>query len=184
MILGPDKDYVRVFNNFISNEDSDYALDILKRKPKVPWRDNLNVNIVPHMFIESFAFVSNQAFRVTEKIRESYNIDSDVFVIDTQMGTWNTDGAGSGTHEDTYGMEYTEFSSIIYLSGDYEGGELDFPELGFTYKPQRGDLITFPSQGYVHEVLPVNGGNRSTLVGFYSTINPQLWSESYPKPNA
>lgn len=45
-------------------------------------------------------------------------------------------------------------SCILYLNDCNNGGQIVFPEFGYTFTPKAGVLISFPSN-YVHEVLPV-----------------------------
>lgn len=58
-----------------------------------------------------------------------------------------------------------DFSMLIYLNDDYEGGGLNFKGLQFTYQPTAGDLVIFPS-GHVfsHESLPITKGHKYALV--------------------
>lgn len=58
-----------------------------------------------------------------------------------------------------------DFSMLIYLNDDYEGGGLYFKGLNFFYQPRAGDLVIFPS-GHVfsHESLPIKQGVKYALV--------------------
>ncbi|TNC81713.1 MAG: hypothetical protein C9356_07590 [Oleiphilus sp.] len=58
-----------------------------------------------------------------------------------------------------------DFSMLIYLNDDYEGGGLNFKGLNFFYQPKAGDLVLFPS-GHVfsHESLPITQGVKYALV--------------------
>lgn len=59
-------------------------------------------------------------------------------------------------------------SGIIYLNEDFEGGELEFPLLNYTYKPKAGDLVLFPSNYiYAHAAKPVTSGVRYCVVTFF-----------------
>jgi hypothetical protein len=63
-----------------------------------------------------------------------------------------------------------EYSSILYLNDDYEGGELYFEELDLLIKPKTNQLVFFPSGSeFRHEVRPVVSGDRYTLASFYTT---------------
>ena len=58
-----------------------------------------------------------------------------------------------------------DLSVVYFLSDDFSGGELEFPDLGVSLKPQRGTLVCFPSDHhYLHGVVPVQQGHRYTLV--------------------
>jgi hypothetical protein len=55
-----------------------------------------------------------------------------------------------------------DFSGVLYLSDDSEGGDLYFPEFDFTYSPNFGDLVLFRPD-YLHEVKEITKGLRFTL---------------------
>lgn len=58
-----------------------------------------------------------------------------------------------------------DLSVVYFLSDNFAGGELVFPDLGVSLKPARGTLVCFPScHHYVHGVMPVTQGHRYTLV--------------------
>jgi hypothetical protein len=63
---------------------------------------------------------------------------------------------------------YRQFAMTINLNtGDYEGGELRFPEYGpHRYRPERGGAVVF-SCSLVHEALPVTTGARYALLTFF-----------------
>jgi len=59
---------------------------------------------------------------------------------------------------------------LIYLNDDYEGGELEFPDWGCTFKPKAGTVIAFPSYiEFSHRVHPVTKGERFSLVSWIAT---------------
>lgn len=60
-----------------------------------------------------------------------------------------------------------DFSMLIYLNDDYEGGELYFPGLEYTYRPVAGDLLIFPSNHiFTHASLPIKTGKKYALVSW------------------
>jgi predicted 2-oxoglutarate/Fe(II)-dependent dioxygenase YbiX len=63
---------------------------------------------------------------------------------------------------------YRRFAMTINLNtGDYDGGELRFPEYGpHRYRPERGGAVVF-SCSLVHEALPVTAGKRYALLTFF-----------------
>ena len=59
-------------------------------------------------------------------------------------------------------------SGLLYLTDDYEGGELYFPKQGFKFKPKAGTFIFFEGNIDVpHEVLEVTSGVRCNIISFY-----------------
>jgi predicted 2-oxoglutarate/Fe(II)-dependent dioxygenase YbiX len=58
-----------------------------------------------------------------------------------------------------------DISVVYFLNDDFEGGELEFPELKLKVKPESGTMICFPStHQYHHGVNKVTSGNRFTMV--------------------
>jgi prolyl 4-hydroxylase len=63
---------------------------------------------------------------------------------------------------------------IVYLNGDYDGGETDFPRLGVRYKGRRGDGLSFtnalpdgqPDLRALHAGLPPTRGEKWLLSQF------------------
>ena len=77
-------------------------------------------------------------------------------------------GEHFAVHTD-HGFSYIcTVSNIVYLNDDYEGGELHFPLLDITYKPEAGDSIFFPSTYiYAHASLPVTEGVKYSAVTMF-----------------
>ncbi len=60
-----------------------------------------------------------------------------------------------------------DVSLLIYLNQAFEGGELNFRQYHYSYKPKTGDLMFFPSHGhYAHQALPVRAGVRYAIVSW------------------
>ena len=57
--------------------------------------------------------------------------------------------AGAGTHfriHADHGPTYVAtISAVLYLNDNYEGGEIAFPRFDLELKPQKGDIVIFPS---------------------------------------
>lgn len=64
-----------------------------------------------------------------------------------------------------------DLSLLIYLNGEFQGGEIDFPNFGMRLKPEPGMLIAFPSDArYLHAARPVTSGVRYALVAWAATV--------------
>lgn len=66
------------------------------------------------------------------------------------------------------GREKVNMSSIISLSSDYEGGIFEVPEHNVSIKLEAGDCVFFPTWEHAHQVTEVTGGERHTLMHFWS----------------
>lgn len=68
-------------------------------------------------------------------------------------------------HSDNAGGSEIKYGVVIYLNDNFEGGELYYPSLGLTIKPEKGMLVYHPGDED-HEVLKVVAGERYTLTSF------------------
>lgn len=79
--------------------------------------------------------------------------------IETQRGKTN--------NQPVIGGDYT---MVMFLSkqDDYGGGDLYFPELGWSYRPPPGSAIIYPTTtDYIHGVKPITSGIRHVIVARY-----------------
>ncbi|MDH3716015.1 MAG: 2OG-Fe(II) oxygenase [Gammaproteobacteria bacterium] len=57
------------------------------------------------------------------------------------------------------------YSLLLYLNGEFTGGEIDFPNFGLRLAPKPGMMVLFPSDHrYVHAAYPTLTGSRYVLV--------------------
>jgi hypothetical protein len=69
-------------------------------------------------------------------------------------------------HIDTYDNN-RNISFVYYMNDDYEGGEIVFSRFNLKYKPEKDEMILFPSiYVYNHEVLPVISGVRYSVASW------------------
>lgn len=73
-----------------------------------------------------------------------------------------------GVHAD-HGFSYVcTVSTVMYLNDNYTGGGLYFPYLDYTYTPEEGDVVLFPSNFiYSHAALPVEEGTKYAAVTMF-----------------
>jgi hypothetical protein len=70
-------------------------------------------------------------------------------------------------HSD-HGKSSRVLSVLLYLNEDYEGGEISWPDVGVTLKPEAGSIIYFPSNYvFTHEVAPIISGVRYALPNWF-----------------
>jgi len=135
-----------------------------------------------------------QHFQVeaARQIGNFYQLTHPLYADTVQLVLWQ-EGVNMPAHADNanpdgspHGMAWRNFSSIVYLNDDYDGGELYFTALDRYLKPKAGMLVAFTA-GFHHEhsVLKVTRGERFTMPGFYTYdaskadrfIYPELWNQ-------
>jgi hypothetical protein len=73
-------------------------------------------------------------------------------------------------HQDQ-GVSSRVLSTVGYLNDNYSGGEIYFPYVDVTVKPEAGSVIFFPSNFiYVHEVKPMSNGIRYAVPQWYHSL--------------
>jgi hypothetical protein len=71
-------------------------------------------------------------------------------------------------HTDRGSRNNRVVSGLIYLNGDFSGGELHFPRYDFMVKPQKGMLVLFPSwHTHLHAAMPVTDGTKYAIVTWF-----------------
>ena len=82
-------------------------------------------------------------------------------------------GTKGDLHLDAQDPEsWIEWSTIIYLNDEFEGGDIYFPNQDFVYKPKKYSAVFFPSAGseYIHGITTVTAGNRYTALYMHTSL--------------
>ena len=79
-------------------------------------------------------------------------------------------------HTDSGFSYFCTLSSVAWFNDNYDGGELWFPYLNLNFKPQKGDILFFPSTYiFAHAAQPVSNGTK------YSAVTMFNYEEAVPK---
>ncbi len=74
-----------------------------------------------------------------------------------------------------------DISVLLYLNDEYEGGELAFDSLHYSFKPEAGMLLAFPSDHrYLHAARPTLSGTRYVIVSWAATLGTPRVKASAP----
>lgn len=85
---------------------------------------------------------------------------------------WHRDECAAGRWRPLDGCGHRDVSAVLYLNGDFVGGELFFEQHRLVVTPEGGLLATFPANAaFLHEVLPIESGVRHTLA-LWATREP------------
>lgn len=73
-------------------------------------------------------------------------------------------------HQDQ-GVSSRVLSTVAYLNDNYSGGEIEFPQVGITIKPEAGSIIFFPSNFvFTHTVKEIKDGYRYSVPQWYHSL--------------
>ena len=186
--------YVKVYTNVIKSETCDIFSEKIKNEKQ---KNNFNSPMTDLLRIGKYVnvYAADQEFKdfskkviseISADIATKYTSDvrpfyyaygnklstSDAHILDYSKDDFFR------IHHDHY-AESLNFSRLLtvcaYLNDDYEGGYLEFPSIGKTYRFKKGDVIVFPSNWmYYHGVTPITSGNRYTIVFWLGISNNQL----------
>jgi hypothetical protein len=115
----------------------------------------------------------NAQRRAAALITDFYSLTGPIYPDLLQIMSWPV-GIHMPPHADNanpdgspHAMAHRDFSGIVYLNDDYQGGEFYFTALDTVIKPEKGMLVAFTA-GFYHEhaVLHVEGNQRLTMPFF------------------
>jgi predicted 2-oxoglutarate/Fe(II)-dependent dioxygenase YbiX len=106
---------------------------------------------------------------IIEYLNKTNKNKSDYIAPDSYaMSHWII-GERLGVHADNLKYDHTDthtprsiISALLYLTDDYTGGEIFFPEVNMSIKPKAGSVLVFDSD-LMHGVNAVESGTRKTL---------------------
>lgn len=84
-----------------------------------------------------------------------FNMDMDKW--DGYISKYLVGGFASLHSDEGYTEDNGVYTVIMYLNGDYDGGEVVFTDYDVEVKPVAGDVLIFPSY-YMHYSKPVEAG--------------------------
>jgi len=165
-----------VIKNFITSEDAKTLIEEINHPSEI--------NPYPEYYKTRYGGTAYPYNKRVLEIQKKYSIMSnevhqrlnpeETKQIKTfkSFGSVWTQGSSANPHiDDQSPEEFIEYSTVIYLDDTFSGGDLYFPGLGFTYKPEKYDGIFFLSDGdlWRHGISTIESGHRSTLLYMHTT---------------
>lgn len=174
-----------VVNDFLSQQQCDLLIDCYNRN-KEQFAEKTGDTFWDGRYIQFHDIMEHEtdAVRIMQQIRHIASMyilnefvsDEPIYPDTAQLVGWS-EGMDMKPHADNMEPDggpnissHRNFSSIIYLNDDYEGGHTYFPSLGVRVAPKRGTLVLFGA-GYefVHGVTKVTKGKRYIYSGWFTT---------------
>jgi predicted 2-oxoglutarate/Fe(II)-dependent dioxygenase YbiX len=177
------EDFVTIIKGYLSPEKCDEFTAMMKKSKEdgrlSAWGDALVLN-QPNM--DARKFTTEHVAELMQLCKETYGYDKTLYKEQAYFFLWPV-GAEHQPHFDNNFLAFEQqgispelhpdspeiiFSSILYLNDDWEGGEIYFPKLNKTIRPEKGDLVYFPSDSIVseHGVKKIDVTDRITFAAW------------------
>jgi hypothetical protein len=168
---------ISIYENFVSKEELQQLNAIFDTEKDKFFLVEGSVNVIgfgQDNFHESYFFdnpssVSNKLPNhlelikaYSERLEQTIRGDSDLDTVLSVLWFVEKFNGGFPAHGDNEpGVIYAyDKTCILYLTDCIDGGEISFPDYGYTYAPRAGSLVSFPAE-YIHEVSPVSAIRRA-----------------------
>ena len=115
-------------------------------------------------------------YRISILCAKSYNADY-VYPEYCDLVYW-APGMSLGVHADnmSHFFSHRDFSAVIYLNDNYEGGKTFFKDTGYEVQPKTGKLIYFTSgKEDAHGVTEVISGDRYSFTLWFTKNEERLF---------
>ena len=164
-------DEIYVFKNYVPKDMLDRYVQLLD---SIPVKDFKEDNEAEGWYSDHMSPMILELIDLWEHVSDllypEYFINPQPQIIASRPGQpgmfVHCDSPGKGkvdmlTQEDTFcTCALIDYGVVTYLS-DFEGGEIIYPNLGITYKPEAGDVVIHSAfTPYEHGTLPVTSGVR------------------------
>lgn len=163
-------DDIMIINEFLTTDECDEIMELWHKTPFIDRADKMGIwsyrvkwPVYPERILEK---IVDKRLEVSNMFFEP-NLDIDNLNITMwRPGDSQPPHTDNGAHNEFPQRKYT---SIIYINDGYEGGNTFIPELNFSNKPRKGQLVSFPGIKYSHGVTEVKGGERYTNICWLSS---------------
>lgn len=165
-----------VIKNFITPEDAQTLIDEINHPSET--------NPYPEYYKTRYGGTAYPYNKVVLGIQKKYSLLSNdihqrlnpdetkkIQTFKSFGSVWAQGNSGNAHIDDQAPEEFIEYSTVIYLDDNFTGGELYFPGLNLTYKPEKYDGIFFISDGdlWRHGISEIESGHRTTLLYMHTT---------------
>lgn len=150
------------------NPDGTEGHSGIKGSAVIVWPDTNNYSDLMDIFKNVFEdYVGKNKERLSLNIASP--VENNIDVNQMPERTWidqknilvrkYTEGSFMLPHGDGGVGIVPSFTALLWLNEDFEGGELEFPDLDLTIKPETGSVLVFPSMSE-HGVKTLISGER------------------------
>ena len=174
---------IKVLENLLNEKECQYIISLIKDGKISVFQDSKSARVLEES-VEVNQILRKYSDILTKAHKEENGFYPEVYTTQAYLTAW-VEGGYAGPHIDNprHGEGFIQFSSIIYLNEDFDGGEIEFPNQKFKYKAKSGSAVIFPSAGteYLHKVNKINSGIRYTIAMWHSSRKDRASKSLYPE---
>jgi hypothetical protein len=174
---------IKIIENLLSEKECSDIINLINSGKVSVFKDSKSARILEESK-EVNLILKKYSDILTKIHREEYGFYPEIYTTQAYLTAW-VEGGYAGPHIDNprHGEGFIQFSSIIYLNENFEGGEIEFPNQKFKYKAKTGSAVIFPSAGteYLHKVNQIKKGIRYTIAMWHSSRKDRASKPLYPE---
>lgn len=180
------KNKITIIDNYISAIDANKFVDFFNINKS---GSEYSTNYGAQDFIddkELFDLLKKYESKVRLTHISLNNLEYSIYPYAALGFKWQS-GWSQHPHIDAIGPgESIEYSCVIYLNDEYDGGEIEFPNQKFIYKPVKFSAIFFPGKGeeYLHQVNKIIGNDRYSLLFLHTPDITKSSKKLYPQQDS
>jgi hypothetical protein len=165
-----------VIKEFISKDQSKNLHEFLRSKVEINPMGVLSKMLYPFYQFNNDPDLNKyiEIYSIVMDIQSQFGFSEDKISINRVLYQVLREGEELGYHTDAYGgvdgYGVIGYSALLYLTDDYEGGEILFYDdnASTAYKPELGTLIYFKGdENYPHSVNKIINGERANIILFF-----------------
>lgn len=166
-------DKIKVIENFLTIEEYELIYNYIQtnkkntKKFRVFELNNKKryESMIPDRFLvedhdEIFLNLKSIYKKIIQETKQFYNFDKDIYLHRVWLSVM-----GENTRLDWHNDivdGWINFTAVIYLNDNYQGGEIVFEEIGKIIKPTKNMLLIFDSE-MIHAVNEIKNGERVSI---------------------
>jgi len=103
---------------------------------------------------------------IKEEMKNFFRLDKELYTEGLYISKRDNKDWPITMHRDSNNNEHHSHGAVLYLNGNFDGGQLYYPDYGVTLEPRPGTLI-FHTADVLHGVINQNPGMRYTMNIFW-----------------
>ena len=166
--IGSDPSNIKVFNNYLSKEECEHIIELIKSTEtsnnRLLQNDDAGWPALSLLYYDSLTYSEKYIPGIQSILEKEFGVK--LKPRNSRFAQWVHNNSKTIPIDDMGHKDSNHLAGWVYLNDDYEGGEIQFPRLdGYTLTPKVGDIAVFPSNYiYEHASLPMKSGTKYCVV--------------------